>query len=502
MYREHFLGQIQSGRCASKLRAKAAATALVIAAAGIGFPSAVQAQAISEAEARDIATDAYVYFYPLVTLDVTRNQFTNLEPGKVEGRGPMNMFNNVPTYPAADDKGVVRYNFDTLYSSAFLDLTKEPMVVSVPDTGGRYYLLPMLDMWTDVFASPGWRTTGTQAGNYLIASPGWRPDLRERFDEFRLPSGTQRIDAPTPIVWIIGRTKTDGPADYDAVHKIQAGYKVTPLSEWGKTPKAPEVKIDPSIDMKTPPKEQVDAMPAGKYFAYAAEVLKMAGPHVTDEPIIARMKRIGIEAGKSFDIEKVDPVARKALEAAPQSARTLMQWKMPTLARVANGWSMNTETMGVYGNYYLKRAIIAQLGLGANLSEDAIYPFNLADDTGKPLDGANKYAIHFEKGETPPASAFWSITLYDSEGFQVPNSLNRFALSGWMPLKQNADGSLDLYLQNESPGTDREANWLPAPKGPFNVMLRLYAPQPDALTGKWNPPPVTRMEAATGSIME
>ena len=368
-------------------------------------------------------------------------------------------------------------NFDTLYSVSYLDLTKEPMVVSVPDTGGRYYLLPMLDMWSDVFASPGWRTTGTQAGEFLIAPPGWRPDLRDRFvEEFRLPAGTQRIEAPTPYVWIIGRTKTDGAADYDAVHKIQAGLKVTPLSEWGKSPRAPEVKIDPSVDMKTPPKVQVDTMPAGKYFAYAADLLKVNGPHLTDEPILARMKRIGIEAGKSFDIEKVDPVVRKALDAAPASAQQLMEWKVKTLARVANGWSMNTDTMGVYGNYYLKRAIVAQLGLGANLPEDAIYPLNLVDDTGRPLDGANKYTIHFEKGATPPAAAFWSITLYDSEGFQVPNSLNRFAVSSWMPFKYNADGSLDLYFQNESPGKDKEANWLPAPKGPFNLTMRLYAP--------------------------
>ena len=205
-------------------------------------------------------------------------------------------------------RGVVRPNFDTLYSIAWLDMTKEPVVVSAPDTDGRYYLLPMLDMWTDVFASPGWRTTGTQAGNFLVTPPGWRPDLRERFiDEFKLPRDTQRIDAPTPYVWIIGRTKTDGPPDYDAVHKIQAGFKVTPLSEWGKTPKPVEVKIDPSIDMKTPPKIQVDTMPAGKYFAYAAELLKLHPPHLTDEPIIAQMKRIGIEPGKSFDIEKLVP---------------------------------------------------------------------------------------------------------------------------------------------------------------------------------------------------
>jgi hypothetical protein len=192
-------------------------------------------------------------------------------------------------------------------------------------------------------------------------------------------------------------------------------------------------------------------------------------------------------------LDKAVPTVRKALESAPSDAQQLMAWKMPTLARVANGWTINTETMGVYGNYYLKRAIITQLALGANLPEDAIYPSNLGDETGKPLDGANKYMLHFDKGETPPADAFWSVTLYDSEGFQVANPLNRFAVSSWMPLKYNADGSLDLYFQNETPGTDKEANWLPAPKGAFNLMLRMYAPKAEVLTGKWNPPPVTRV---------
>jgi hypothetical protein len=464
---------------------------------GLAPPAAAEGAPppITEQEAFAIGTDAYVYFYSLVTMDVTRKQLTNLEPGKVPGRGPMNMFNNVPTYPPADDKVVVRPNFDTLYSIAYLDMTKEPVVVSAPDTNGRYYLLPMLDMWSDVFASPGWRTTGTQAGNFLVTPPGWRPDLRERFiDEFKLPKDTQRIDAPTPIVWIIGRTKTDGPADYDAVRKIQAGFKVTLLSEWGKSAKPPEAKIDPSVDMKTPPKIQVDTMPAGKYFAYAAELMKVNPPHVTDEPIIAQMKRIGIEPGKSFDIDKVSPAVKKALEGAPEAGRKLMDWKVPTLARVANNWSMNTDTMGVYGNYYLKRAIVSQLGLGANLPEDAIYPLNLGDETGKPLDGTGKYTIHFDKDATPPVKAFWSITLYDSDGFQVANPLNRFAVSSWMPFRYNADGSLDLYFQNESPGKDNEANWLPAPKGAFNLTMRLYAPKSEALTGKWNPPPVTRVQ--------
>ena len=448
---------------------------------------------VSEEAAYAIGVDAYLYFYPLVTMDITRKQISNIEPGKGFG-GPMNTFVNIAAYPTADMRAVVRPNFDTLYSSGWLDLTKEPMIVSVPDTGGRYYLLPMLDMWTDVFASPGWRTTGTEAANFLIVPPGWRPDLRDRWlEEFKLPADMQRIDAPTPYVWIIGRTKTDGPADYDKVHKIQAGYKITPLSQWGKTSAPVEGKVDPTIDIKTPPKIQVDTMPAGQYFAYAAELMKTSPPHITDQPIVAQMKRyLGIEVGKSFEIDKADPTVKKALDRVPQGAQALMRWKVPSLARVANGWSMNTDTMGVYGNYYLKRAIVAQLGLGANLPEDAIYPLNLFDDTDKPLDGTNKYTIHFGKATTPPVDAFWSITLYDQEGFQVANSLNRFAVSSWMPFQYNPDGSLDLYFQSESPGADKEANWLPAPKGPFNLTMRLYSPKSEALIGKWDPPMVMK----------
>ena len=453
-----------------------------------------QAQsAITEQEAQSIAADAYIYFYPLILMDITRKQSTNIEPGKEFGKGPMNTFVNVPAYPPADFKGVVRSNFDTLYSIEWLDLTKEPQVVSAPDTNGRFYLLPMLDMWTDVFASPGWRTTGTQAVNFLVSPRGWSGTV---------PAGFTQIEAPTSYVWIIGRTKTDGPPDYDAVHKIQAGYKVTPLSQWGKPPVPVEVKLDPSIDMKTPPKTQVDTMKGGDFFAYAAELLKLQPPHITDQPIIAQMKRIGIEPGKSFDISKVDPAVKQALENAPAAGQSLMAWKVPTLARVVNYWSMNTDTMGVYGNYHLKRAIVAQLGLGANLPEDAIYPLNLADETGKPLDGESKYTIHFDKGATPPVNAFWSLTLYDSDGFQVANSLNRFAVSSWMPFKYNADGSLDLYFQNESPGPDKEANWLPAPKGPFNLTMRLYGPKSDALTGKWNPPPIAKSQGASNLMAQ
>jgi hypothetical protein len=275
---------------ASILSAQLRGGSLMVALTLLMCAKALSGEAMSQQEAHAIGVNAYLYFYSAVTMDLTRKQLTNVEPGKGFG-GPTNTFANVPAYPTAEDRAVVRPNFDTLYSSAWLDLTKEPMVVSVPDIGGRYYLLPILDMWTDVFASPGWRTTGTQAQTFVVAPLGWRPDLRDRLiDEFRLPKDTQRIDAPTPYVWIIGRIKTDGPADYDAVHKIQAALKITPLSQWGKTPEPVAFRPDPTVDMKTPPKLQVDRMPASQFFACAAELLKLQPPHLTDQPIIVQMK--------------------------------------------------------------------------------------------------------------------------------------------------------------------------------------------------------------------
>ena len=434
-------------------------------------------------DTRIIGVQAYLYFYPLVTMDITRRQLTNVRQPETF-RAPMNVFANVPAYPSADDKAVVRPNFDTLYSSAWLDLTNGPVVVSAPDTQGRYYMLPMLDMWTDVFASPGWRTTGTKAHHWAVVPPGWRGSL---------PAGVGRIDAPTPYAWTIGRTKTDGPADYDAVHKIQAGYRITPLSEWGGTTAPVTGRVDPDVDMKTPPKAQVESMNAARFFAHAAEVLKRQPPHVTDEPIVALMRRVGFERGRSFDLANQDKAVRDALETAPQDALGLMAWALPKIGDVVNHWSINLSTMGVYGNDYLKRALIAQNGLGANLPADAIYPLNLGDQDGRPLDGAHRYVLHFGKGETPPAQAFWSVTLYDSDGFQVGNRLDRFALSSWMPLAVNADGSLDLYFQADDPGADKRANWLPAPRAPFNLTMRIYAPKLDVRIGRWAPPPVRRL---------
>ena len=449
----------------------------------------------AEEEAHAIGVDAYLYLYPLVTMDLTRKQLTNQEPSPGGIGGPMNRFADVGAFPTADMKVVVRPNFDTLYSSGWLDLTKEPMVVSVPDTGGRYYLLPMLDMWTDVFASPGWRTTGTGAGNFLVTPPGWRPDLRERFvEEFKLPDDTHRIDAPTPYVWIIGRTKTDGPADYDAVHKIQAGYKITPLSQWGKSPIGAEVKIDPSIDMKTPPKTQVDTMPAGKYFAYAAELLKLHPPHITDEPIIAQLKRIGFEAGKSFDLDAADPAVKKGLESAPADAQELMA--------VENSDACQDCELLVdeHRHHGRLRQLLSQARHRhpARSRRQLAGGCDLSPQSRRRRRQAARWRQQLHHPFRQGTNAAGGSLLVDHPlrygGFPGGQRLEPFRRVELDAIQNQPDGSLDLYFQNESPGSDKEANWLPAPKGPYNLTMRLYAPKSEALTGKWNPPPVTKVQ--------
>ena len=449
------------------------------------IPPKARQMTASAQEAHEIGVEAYIYLYPLVMMDVTRRQMTNIEAGKQPGFGPMNTFSHMRAFPPADLKIVVRPNFDTLYSIAWLDLTREPMIISAPDTGGRYYLLPMLDMWTDVFAVPGKRTSGTKAGHFAVVPPDWQGEL---------PAGVERIAAPTPYVWVIGRTQTNGPKDYEAVHQVQDGYTITPLSRWGQEPQPVTVKIDPSVDMTTPTLEQVNRMPAGAYFAYAAELMKLHRPHLTDWSTLARMQRIGLVPGNSFALETLDPVTKQALERAPSDGLQAMQAKAPTLARLVNGWQMNTDTMGVYGDYYLKRAIVAMMGLGANQPEDAIYPLAFADAEGTPPNGDHDYVLHFDKETLPPVEAFWSVTIYDQDGFQVANPLNRFAIGDRDALRYNADGSLDLYLQHESPGPEREANWLPAPRGPLGVTMRLYAPKTTALDGRWVPPALQRVK--------
>jgi hypothetical protein len=420
-----------------------------------------------------LSYEAALYFYPLVTMDVTRLQTINTPPAEGSPFGPPNEFHHLRAFPTAEFRTVVRPNFDTLYSVAWLDLTAGPVILHAPDTADRYYMLPLLDMWTDVFANPGKRTTGTEAHDFVLTGPGYAGDV---------PDGLPVIAAPTPHVWIIGRTQTNGPADYPAVHKVQDGYRITPVGE------APPHVIDPDYDTTTEPLRVVNNMAAIDFFTYAADLLAVNPPHPTDFSQLARIASLGIVAGEPFDASRFSPEQRAQIDAGLADALKDTMGALKTLGTNVNGWTTFTETMGVYGNYYFKRAVVTLMGLGANPAEDAVYPLLTADADGDPVTGEHDYIIHFDADKLPPADAFWSVTMYDAEGFQAANELDRFAIGDRDPLRFNTDGSLDLYVQHTNPGPDRESNWLPAPLGPLGVTMRLYAPKREVLDGRWHPP--------------
>lgn len=454
------------------------ATAMVAPAfASNGLESNVFAAELQQDEIQKIASEAYIYTYPLVLMDITREQLTN------KGIGGSGFF-HFRQYPPADFKDVVRPNFDTLYSIAWIDVSEEPMIVSAPDTHGRYYLLPMYDMWTDIYAAPGSRTSGTQAGDFAMVPEGW---------EGELPEGVKRIEAPTEMNWIIGRTQSNGPTDYSVVNEIQDGYKVTPLSKWGTDYQPSKLKVDPSVDLITPPLTQVANMDAKTYFARASKLMQKYGTHQSDGSQLLRLERIGLTLDGDWELDKLSDKESKVLDQGVAEARQTMKEFVAQLATMKNGWIINTDTMGVYGNSYLKRAVIAEIGLGANLTEDAIYPLAMHDADGDKFTGEQNYELHFEKDEIPPVDAFWSVTMYDFEGFAVENELKRYAIGDRDALKYNKDGSLTLYIQHQNPGKDKASNWLPSAKtGDLGITMRLYAPKQSALIGEWIPPAIQK----------
>ncbi|HUN56876.1 MAG TPA: DUF1254 domain-containing protein [Candidatus Binataceae bacterium] len=443
---------------------------------------------IGKDEAVAIGTDAYIYGYPLVTVEMTRRVVTNVA-SPVGLHAPMGQFGNAREYPTAAFKDVTAPNADTLYSSAFLDLSKEPYVLSIPNAKGRYYLMPMLDGWTTVFQVPGKRTTGTKAQKYAITGPGWSGTL---------PDGMTKYKSPTNMVWIIGRIYCTGaPADYKAVHAMQDELSLVPLSAYGKPYTPPPGTVDPSIDMKTPVRDQVNALDAGAYFKVLASLMKDNPPTPEDAPIVARMAKIGLVPGQDFDASKLDPAVAQALADVPKTAQQKIAAYKAQAGRMANGWVIFGKT-GLYGTDYLDRATVTWYGLGANRPQDAVYPTSELNADGKPYEGTNKYVIHFDKDEPiPPVNGFWSLTMYDAQYFFVANPLNRYTLSQRNKFKRNADGSVDLYIQNESPGGAKTANWLPAPNGRFVLMFRLYWPKetpPSIIDGTWNPPRVNTVQ--------
>jgi len=426
-------------------------------------------------EAYALGSQAYLFAYPLVLMERTRAARANL---------PVNQFLHAPAYPGPQARTVVRPNVDTLYSTAWLDLSREPVVLTVPDMGTRYYLMQLLDAWTETFSVPGTRTIGNKAGNFAIVGPAFSGAV---------PSGVTTIKSPTNSVWIIGRIQTNGLADYANVRVLQRGFTLAPLS--GSPAASPGAGPTGDADLAalsvglTPP-AQVARQDAATFFAAFADTLKANPPHADDAAFVARFKRIGIVPGKTFDRSAIASEIMQALDRAVRDAQSRLT---RTDATVRNGWRY-ANTIGRYGTSYLERAAVARFGLGALPKEDAIYPSVANDAEGKALSGANRYTMHFAKDALPPVNAFWSLTMYNEDGYFVPNAINRHAIGDRDALQFNEDGSLDLYVQRERPaGARQAATWLPASEGSFNMVMRLYWPKPPALDGTWTPPSLRRV---------
>lgn len=435
-------------------------------------------------QAAEIAVQAYIYAYPALLMEVTR-QKTTKDTARIAQCPPMNQFLHVRTFPNPAFQLTSYSNVDTLYSSAWLDVSQEPIVLSVPDTN-RYYMMQILDMWTDSVASPGTRTTGNEAGNFAFVGPDW---------EGNLPSDLRPIPIPTNQSFIIGRTLTNGVLDYKNVWAIQNQYTLTPLSQWPAVVQPLGVLREETCDINIEPDVVVNAMDAETYFTLFAEVLKHNPPHRMDWNLVQQLSEIGIVVGEDFNFAALDPDIQAKLESAVDQGQALIFSETSATKSNYNGWEISREFIGTYGTSYLRRANLGGLhGLGYNVPEDAIYPLSASDAEGTPYDGNNNYVLHFDDGSLP-VNGFWSLTMYDSSGLFVDNAIKRYAIGDRNSLNYNSDGSLDLYIQHSYPGKLKQSNWLPAPTSEFQLMLRLYSPKLEVLTGAWNPPPVTLVTA-------
>lgn len=424
--------------------------------------------ALPEAEIRALAEEAYVFGYPLVLMDASRES--------------PNQFYHARQFPDPSSKGIANPNVDTLESSAWLDLSKGPVVLSVPAANFRYYLLSMHSGWSEVFTSLSPRTSTTAQADYAIVGPSWSGTL---------PAGLRRIDAPTEMVWIFGRTQVSGKNDtYATIHQIQDAYRLTPLAEFDKAAASAPVAISPADPAA---RKTVASMKAPVFFAKLAELMKSNPPAAADAPVLAKLAQLGIVPGQSFDAAALGPKSGKALQEGAKAGLTkLIAEVKATTRKVENGW-VTTRDLGSYGTKYLFRAAMAWLDLGADLPNDLLIPTLVVDSEGKPLNGANRYVLHFDKGEFPPGMGFWSVTMYGPGEKLVANPILRYAIHDSDPPKANEDGSLDIYIQKDSPGADKESNWLPSPAKSFKLVMRIYYPMQKMLDGTWSPPPVKRL---------
>ena len=377
---------------------------------------------LSEKQATEIGVDAYIYGYPLLVMDSVRRVSTNVTVPH-DKLAPMGQFANVRSFSDASKRDLAGANVDTLYSLAWLDLSQGPYVLHLPDAQGRFYMMPILDGWTEVIGNPGTRTTGDKAGDYAITGPQWTGAL---------PAGVKQIKSGTNMVWLVGRTYSSGTAqDYDAVHAMQDQYTLVPLALFGKPRTAPEKGIiDPNIDMTTPPRDQIDKLDAATFFKRLALLMKSNPPTPQDAAMVASLARLGV-AG-DFDFAKLPAPVAQGLSRVPEAARKKIIGHYAN-QKVVNGWIVTTGLTGSgrYGTDYLQRALIAYVGVGGNVPEDALYPIARLDGDGKLLNGASRYVIHFTKADMPAIDprGFWSLTVYDKEYFLVPNPVNRYAVS-------------------------------------------------------------------------
>jgi hypothetical protein len=299
------------------------------------------------------------------------------------------------------------------------------------------------------------------------------------------------------MVWLLGRIYCTGtPEDYKAVHDLQDQFSLVPLTAYGKPYAPPKATVDSEFDMKTGVRAQVNALGIYTYLDYLAKLLKANPPKAADAEIVARLAKIGIVPGQEFDGSKLGKLDRKVIEAVPKLALVKMGLHLKQ-QKTTNGWLYFTKGVGNFGTDYLTRGMANLLGPGWNRPQDAIYPLSQKDAEGKEYDGGkNRYVMRFEQGQLPPVDAFWSMTLYDEDFFFVPNPVDRYAVSQRDAFVANPDGSIDIYIQTESPGKDKEANWLPAPRGKFQLVLRMYGPKqtaPTIVDGSWTPPPVKKV---------
>jgi hypothetical protein len=426
-------------------------------------------------EAKQIAEEAYIFGYPLILMEVTRKRST-----------AVNQFGHFTKLPSARFNAVASMSVDTLFSSLWMDLSKEPLIISVPDTDGRFYGMPTLDAWTNVFATIGARTTGTEAHHFAFCGPNWQGEL---------PDGVIKVKSPTNMAWAIGNIQVNGRDDAPAVNKIQFAFKATLLSAWGTDYEPPQVVPVDGKPENRAPVDQVAEMEPFSCFNLLADLMMDNPPRSSDIGMVMRMVKIGLAAGEKFALGRLDADLRKVIdEGAKNGLAKVKDWAANPVGESINGWFLLYA--GEYGTDYLKRAGIACLGLGASLPEDWVYPLSRTDADGQPYTGENNYVLHFQKDEIPPVKACWSLTMYNNRQFFVDNPINRYAIGDHDQanrLKVNNDGSIDIVIQNESPGKDKESNWLPSPKDGFNLILRCGWPEQRLLNHGWAPPAVQKI---------